>query len=197
MKTCLSLLTLFLSVTLSASINPADLVVQADPTSKTLILRSISEFDADSKLQIVDRDGRVLHTAKLDSGSYLNARFQLAALPAGDYEIVLSDEMGRTVQPLTIGNTGIQADPALASRTFYPRVNLKESMLTITYLNTAQNEVAIRLADKNGKSVLNDRINSSPTLQRAYNLEQLPAGDYYVTVLVPREPAYTTSLSLK
>ncbi|MGB3799464.1 MAG: hypothetical protein WA952_06580 [Lewinella sp.] len=197
MKTSLSLFAFLLSVTLSASINPADLIIQADPTSKSIVLRSATEFSADSKLQILDLDGRVLHTAKLDSGSYLNSRFQLAALPAGQYEIVLSDELGRTVQPLTINHNGVEADPALASRTFYPRVNLKESMLTITYLNTASNKVAIRLADKNGTAVLNDRVETSPTVQRAYNLEQLPAGEYFVTVSVPQEPAYTTSLSLK
>ncbi len=197
MKTCLSFLILFLSVSLSASINPTDLVVQADPTSKSLILRSLTEFDADSKLQIVDKAGRVLHTAKLDKGSYLNSRFQLSALPTGTYEIVLSDEYGRTVQPLTIGNKGIEADPALASRSFFPRVNLKEHLLTINYLNKTSERVAIRLADKDGTAVIDDRIDSSLTIQRAYNLEQLPAGNYYVTIRVPQEPAYTTSLALK
>ncbi|WP_116108357.1 hypothetical protein [Lewinella sp. IMCC34191] len=197
MKTSISLFAFLFSLTLSASINPADLIVQADPTSKSVVLRSLTEFDADSKLQILDNQGRILHTARLDSGSYLNSRFQLAALPAGKYEIVLSDELGRTIQPMIIDNDGVQADPALASRTFFPRVNLKEDMLTITYLNTASNKVAIRLADKDGMEVLKDRVSTSPTVQRAYNLEKLPAGEYFVTVSVPQEPAYTTSLSLQ
>ena len=197
MKTCLSLFALFFSVTLSASINPSDLIVQADPTSKTITLRSLTPFQASSKLQILDAQDRLLHTAKLDSGSYLNSRFKLAALPAGEYEIVLSDDLGRTIQPLTVGTTGITADPALASRTFFPRVDLKEDMLTITYLNTEEKSVAIRLADKNGTAVVDDRVTTSPTVNRAYNLEQLPAGEYFVTVRVRKEPTYTTSLSLQ
>ena len=197
MKTCLSLLVLFFSVTLSASINPSDLIVQADPTSKTITLRSLTQLQASSKLQILDAQDRLLHTAKLDSGSYLNSRFKLAALPAGEYEIILSDDLGRTTQPLTVGATGITADPALASRTFFPRVNLKENMLTITYLNTEEKSVAIRLADKNGTAVVDDRVATSPTVNRAYNLEQLPAGEYFVTVRVRKEPTYTTSLSLE
>ena len=197
MQTCLSLLVLFFSVTLSASINPSDLIVQADPTSKTITLRSLTQLQAPSKLQILDAEDRLLHTAKLDSGSYLNTRFKLAALPTGEYTIVLSDELGRTTQPLIVEAEGITADPAMASRTFFPRVNLKENMLTITYLNTSEKSVAIRLADKNGTAVVDDRVATGPTVNRAYNLEQLPAGEYYVTVRVPKEPTYTTSLSLE
>ena len=196
MKTCLSLLVLFLSLPLFASINPQDLVVQTDPTSKTLTLRSLVRFESSTKVQILDEADRILHTANLDSGAYLNTRFQLSALPAGYYEIVVTDELGRTVQPMLIGTEGIEADPALASRTFFPRVNLKEDLLTINYLNSNGSKVNIELSDEKGNSVIKDRLDAATTVQRAYNLKQLPAGEYYVTVRTARQPAYTTSLRL-
>ena len=197
MKTCLSFLIVFLALPLFASINPEDLVVQTDPTTKTLTLRSVVRFESATKVQILDAAERVLHTANLESGTYLNTRFQLAALPVGYYEIVVADALGRTVQPMLIGEHGIEADPALASRNFFPRVNLKEDLLTINYLNREGSKVDIRLSDENGNAVLEDRLDAATTVQRAYNLEKLPAGEYFVTVRTQRQPNYTTSLRLE
>ncbi|WP_116127339.1 hypothetical protein [Lewinella sp. IMCC34183] len=180
-----------------ASIDPADLLVQADPMNHSVTLRTTTSVPAASTLQIVDDLGRVLHTARLDSGEYLNLRFQLSALPTGKYNVVLKDEIGETVQPLLVDRAGIIADPALASRTFYPRVDLKESMLTINYLNTDGKNVNIRISDKTGTQLISDKVANQPTIQKAYNLQNLPAGDYYVTVNRSDAPAYHTTLRLQ
>ena len=121
MKTILSSLFFFLAVTTaSASINPIDLIVQTDPTSHTLTLRTAMGVDLATKVQLKDANGLVLHTSKLDSGEYLNGRFVLSKLPAGTYYVEVTDVQGKTVQPFTIDGVGITADPALATRSFYP-----------------------------------------------------------------------------
>ena len=197
MKTLCSTFLFVLAVsTGSASINPIDLVVQTDPTSHTLTLRTTLAVNLDTKIQLKDANGLVLHTTALRPGGYLNSRFSLAALPAGEYVVTVTDVQGQTVQPFTIDRKGITADPALASRTFYPRVDLKDKLLTINYLNTSGSSTRIRLADAQGKAILTDRLPENTTVQRAYSLENLPAGEYYVTVSSADVPSYTTSLRL-
>jgi hypothetical protein len=197
MKTIFFSIYLLIAATVSASINPIDLIIQADPTSHTLTLRTTTDVDLATTVKIVDADGLVLHTTKLDSGDYLNTRFKLSALPAGTYSVEVSDVQGKTVQPITVGATGITADPALAVRTFYPRIDLDKKLLTINYLNTGGERVEVRLADDNGNEIITDRLPAATTVQRAYSLENLPAGAYYVTVSSPSTQRHTTSLRLE
>jgi hypothetical protein len=197
MKTLFLTLMLFATAVASASVNPIDLIIQADPTSHTLVLRTTTSVDAETKVQLVDRNGLTLHTTKLDSGEYLNSRFKLAALPAGTYDLVVTDRQGQTRQPLTVGTQGISADPALASRSFFPHVRLEERLLTVNYLNAGGKQVRIRLTDAEGHDLISDRLPGEPSLHRAYSLEELPAGEYYVTVSGASLPSHTTSVRLR
>ena len=197
MKTILFSLLFFSAVaTASASINPIDLIIQTDPTSHTLTLRTAMAVDLATKVQLKDGNGLVLHTSKLDSGQYFNGRFVLSKLPSGTYYVEVTDVQGKTVQPFTISGEGITADPALASRSFYPHVDLKDKLLTINYLNSSGSSTRIRLADAQGEAIITDRLPKSTTIQRAYSLENLPAGEYFVTVSSPDVPSHTTSLRL-
>jgi hypothetical protein len=197
MKTLILSILLFAAAVSSASVNPIDLIIQADPTSHTLTLRTTTHVEADTKVQIVDAYGLTLHTTRLDSGEYLNKRFKLAALPVGTYDVVVRDEQGETRQPLLIGPNGIEADPALATRSFYPQVRLDQKLLTINYLNTAGSRVNVRLTDAAGNNIISDRLPGEPSLHRAYSLEQLPAGDYYVTVSGGNQLTHTTSVRIR
>ncbi len=196
MKTLFFTLLFAAVATLSASVNPIDLVIQTDPTSHTLTLRTTTFVEHPTTVKLVDHDGLVLHTTQLAAGDYLNSRFQLAALPAGTYTVEIADEMGKTTQPLLLDRSGITSDPALATRTYHPRVNLNDKLLTIKYHNRSGHRVNIRLVDAVGNEILTDRLDASPTVRRAYSLENLPAGDYFVTVSSRDVPHYTTSLQL-
>lgn len=197
MKTLFLNIILLLGLPLGASVNPIDLIVQADPTSRTLTVRMTTGVERPTTVRIVDRAGLVLHTTKLDSGEYLNTRFKLSALPIGTYDVEVSDRFGKTTQPLVIDAQGITADPGMATRTNFPHVKLKEKLLTVNYLNTSGRGVTIRIVDTKGNEVLEDRIKGTASVNKAYSLERLPAGDYSVTVNATDIPAHTTSLALK
>ena len=196
MKTLLTGILFFSLTVASASVNPIDLLVQTDPTSHTLTLRTTLAVELATKVQLRDANGLVLHTAKLSPGDFLNTRFKLDALPGGTYSVTVTDVQGQTVQPFTVDTYGITSDPALATRTFYPRVELSDKLLTINYLNTSGNSTRIRLSDAQGQAVITDRLPGSASVQRAYSLENLPAGDYYVTVSTADTPSHTTNLRL-
>ncbi|MBB4077404.1 hypothetical protein GGR28_000005 [Lewinella aquimaris] len=197
MKTILfTLLFLTAAATLPASVNPSDLIVRADPASHTLILRTTTGIETPTTLKIVDAGGLVLHSSKLEAGDYLSQRFNLDALPTGAYSVVISDVLSSTVQPIVITAEGVHADAALATRTFFPQVNLKDKLLTVNYLNATGHSVSIRLSDGFGNEVIADRLPGTTSVQRAYSLENLPAGEYFVTVNSADVKNHTTSISL-
>ncbi|MCP9237120.1 hypothetical protein [Lewinella sp. JB7] len=197
MKTILlTLLLVTAAAVLPASVKPADLIVQADPASRTLTLRTTSGMDVPTTLKIIDENGLVLHTSQLDSGAYLSKRFQLDALPAGKYSVVLTDVVSTTSQPIVIDHQGVFADPALATRTYYPHVELKDDLLTVNYLNHTGRSVYIRLYDQYGQEVIADRRPGTAVVQRAYNLENLPTGEYFVMISSGDIKSHTTSLLL-
>jgi len=196
MKTLLLLLSLLVATTAEASILPIDLIVQADPTSHTLILRSTAEVPRTTTVKIVDSRELELYTAHLDAGDYLSARLRLAALSPGTYAVVISDLRGKTVQPLVTHHRGVTADTDLAVRSVYPRVDLDDRLLTVNYRLAKTEAISISLADDSGTEVLFDELPATAAVQRAYNLKNLPSGNYHVTVATDEGPAYTSSLRL-
>jgi len=196
MKAILFPLFLLIVATASASVNPIDLIVQADPTSHTLTLRTTTDVELPTAVKILDARGVVLHDKELAAGDYLNTRFRLSALPPGAYSVQISDVQGQTVQPIVVNPTGITADPSLAVRSFYPRIDLEERVLTINYLNTGGNRIRVRLADGQGNEVVTDRLPATTAVQRTYSLENLPTGTYFLSVSASGNQRHTTSLRL-
>ncbi|NJB85841.1 hypothetical protein GGR26_001586 [Lewinella marina] len=195
MKTALSLL-FFITFHLSlfASGNPIELLVQVDPSGRALILQTAAPVKHAATIRIVDADGRILHTSQLTVGGRLNRKFNLAALPPGEYRVTARDAVAESVHPVTISSQDIVADPALATRNYLPRVILKEDLLTVNYLNPEGGKVKIRLADQVGNELMREQLAGHSTIHRAYNLERLPAGAYHVSVYATDLPVYSTRL---
>lgn len=200
MKSLIFTFTLLLSTALAAtvSIDPIDLIIKTDPTSQTVIVRTTTAVSMVTRVELIDARNNVLHDTDLDSGEYLNVRFHLSAVAIGEYTLVVSDRRGQTRQPVTVSQRGVYANTDKAIREFYPRIQLSEDkLLTVNYLNTAGKKVAIRLNDANGHDVLTERVRTNEPVQRAYQLDKLPHGEYLVTVSSPATKSYTTSISLE
>lgn len=196
MKSLFTTLLILTATMLSASINPSDLKISTDANGHLLTIQSDVALKLPSKLRVIDMNGVLLHSSNLTAGSALNTRLQLRALPTGDYRIEFTDAEGTTVQPLSIDREGIEVNVAMASRSYFPRVDLTEKLLTINYLNIAGNRVDVRLSDGLGNEVITDRLPASTTVQRSYSLENLPQGEYFVTVSSPGSRSHVTSLQL-
>lgn len=196
MKTFLTTLLILTATVLPASINPSDLKITTDSRGHLLTIQSDVSLSLPSELRVLDDNGVLLHNSKLVAGAKLNTRLQLRALPSGDYRIEFTDAEGTTVQPLKIDRQGIEADVALATRSYFPRVDLNDKLLTINYLNVAGDRVDVRLSDNYGNEVIEDRLPASTTVQRSYSLENLPEGEYYVTVSSPGARSHITKLLL-
>ncbi|MTB50759.1 hypothetical protein [Lewinella sp. W8] len=199
MKTFLTtLFCLFAFATASASVNPIDLIIMADRTSKTVILRTTTDVEHPTRIEIIDARGATLYVDNLATGDFLNKRFELSTLPQGKYQLVVEDTVGRTVQPIEITNDVVVANPREATRHFFPSIRLKDAnLLTINYLNPSGKQVAISVKDDEGNEVFADRIKGVNSVQKMYDLQQLPAAKYTVTLTSRDVKNYVQAIALK
>ncbi len=198
MKIVTLFLAVFLSVTAAASVNPYDILVRADASSRTITLRTTTDVSQDTDVFLRDLRGNELFRKTLRRGDFLSLRFELATLRDGDYELVIKDNSGCTTQPIRIDGTGVTADPDKATRFFYPVCRLVDGeTLSVNYLNQRGQRVVISLRDDSGHEVFSETINGDTPIQRAYRLDKLTAGNYVVRIQAKTFDRHITHIRLE
>ncbi|MEL7159786.1 MAG: hypothetical protein AAFN92_03435 [Bacteroidota bacterium] len=187
---------LFATATAMASIDPYDLIVRADVTNGSFVVRTTTTVPATATIEILTAAGTTVYNGTLPAGHYLNKRFPLASLQLGTYKLVFTDSLGQTVQPLLVTKKNIRQDPTKARRQLFPRVKLQDDrLLVVRYRSNTDHRVNIEVANRAGQTVFADRVDG-PAIKRAYQLDKLAAGDYYVTVSSRNVKRHTTAIAL-
>lgn len=191
------LLLLFSLGNVRASIDPLDIVVLTDVSSKTFVLRTTLAVNEETTLDILDQKETSLYQITLSKGQYLNKRYPLATLPAGQYTLVFTDSRGRTTQPIVANGNGVTRDLKQAQRIYFPRVDLSaDRLLVVNYANESSRRVSIALVGQDGATVFTDQVKTDGPVKRAYQLDKLAPGDYYVTVDAYNVKKHVTAIQL-
>lgn len=184
------------SIGLSASVNPYDLIVRVDVSSGTFVIRASTPMVADTKIDLMNDNGIGLYNGTIAANHYLNKRFPLASLADGKYQLILTDSIGKTVQPLVVSKGQVIQDLALAKRQLFPRINLREErLLVVNYTNIEGSRMNISLTDDAGKTIFEDQAKGE-VIKRAYQLDKLEAGAYYVTFSSKTVRKHTVAFAL-
>ncbi|MEM1221004.1 MAG: hypothetical protein AAGH79_18930 [Bacteroidota bacterium] len=184
------------SIGLSASVNPHDLIVRVDVSSATFVVRSTIPMNAETKIELLNADGLGLYNGTIAEKHYLNKRFPLASIADGEYQLILSDLRGKTIQPLVVKKGVITQDLALAKQQFFPRVDLQDNrLMVVRYNNKEGNRINISVANGSGETVFQDQVKGED-IKRAYQLDKLEAGAYYVTFSSRTVRKHTVAIAL-
>lgn len=197
MKVLNIILTLLLLTSgLAASVDPYDIVVVEDETSATILFRSTIPMEHDSELTLVTFNNEVIYQQTISAGTFLNRRIRKEGIPSGSYQLIITDERGSTSIPMTIDRSGMICDITRAKRVFYPNVNLTDKrLLVVNYKNESGKRVNVRLTDAEGHEIFADRLEGE-SIRRSYQLDQLEAGKYTVTVSSRNVKNYTAAIAL-
>ena len=184
MKT-IAILLLVLSVSASclASIDPIDVVMLTDPTSNTSVIRSTTPVSQATHLALADQWGTEIHNAEVAAGDFFSLRFAAGTLPKGSYVLLISDTRGRTRLPFEYHLSFITYDPNEGTRTVYPRFTLRDDrQLIVSYSANSESDLRVVLTDANGDAVFQDEHGQAARARKAFQLNQLSAGVYTLTV---------------
>ena len=191
-------LLVFAAATATASIEPQDLTVQRDVTSGTLIFRSTIALEQDAAMSLVDNFGNTIYTDSVAKGKFINKRFPAGVFTATSYQLVVSDQAGRTVLPLKVSDKGVAANFEKAKHLLFPTMDFhSERTLVVACENAGGNRVDIKIADAEGKTVFTDKVSGSEGVRRAYQLDRLKSGQYQLIVSTRDVKNHTTAFALR
>lgn len=189
---------LLLSLGLGASVDPYDIIVVEDETNETVLFRSTIAFSHATTVTLESLLIGTIYSIDVATDGFLNSRIRKEGIPTGAYELVITDERGRTVIPFNLNNrSGLRCNYAEARNILYPTVNLKdERVLVVKYANESGKRVNLRLTNADGQEVFAVKLEGE-TIRRAYQLDQLEAGEYTVTVSSRHVKNYTAAIALQ
>ena len=189
---------LCLSTSVRASINPYDVVMATDPTSRTSVIRSTVPMGLDTKLELVTPRGVRYYDREITEGEFITLRFPANYLPTGKYVLRIFTERGRTSLPFEYRKRAIGYTPAEGLQTIYPGVDLRDDRrLIVSYPANEGSPLRVTLLNYAGEAVFTDRDNAGAATRKAYQLDNLSAGVYTLTIATEDMRLHSHELQLK
>lgn len=151
--------------------------------------------DKNIKLKIKNSIGVSLHQSVLTkSGNIHKSTLDFTLLPNGEYTAEVIGTEYSVVTPFFIENKRIYIENEEDTET--ASIRFKDKKITISYLNATRQPIEVKITDSNGQTVYKDHNSKQFNFQKRYDMSNLRAGIYTVTLKSGRD-VYTEMLTLK
>lgn len=150
--------------------------------AKTIALYASELGASKTQVQLRDENGLVLHQLVSDNNEKVSKRFDLNALPAGNYSIEIENETSfitTTVQLTDLEATVNTADQVVIVK---PVVRQNGDLLDIIMPSEDTTSVNVIIYDSNSDQVFKETVNGTTELRR-YDLSRLSKGGYTVKMI--------------
>ncbi len=199
MRSIINLLLVFsVAGHLSASVDPLDVLVMQDPTTNSVVVRTLIQLELATKMELKNARGNFLYSGDMTAGTYVSKRFSCDNLPTGRYVLYFTDERGRTSIPFSSRGGAIAFSAVNGLRTIFPAVSLSDDRtLIVSYHGATQEAYEIELLGADGRTVFTDSVRPSQATRKAYQLDNLHAGRYTLTFNTSTLPTRSTNINLR
>ncbi|MCB0630364.1 MAG: hypothetical protein R2824_18385 [Saprospiraceae bacterium] len=180
-RMCLAIVLLGLGLTTYANNTNPDIRIatMADARKFTLELTNIDA--GATTVTLYDAFGVALLQESVDKNHY-GKIFNMSDLPVGDYELVITTNNRDIVQPIELTYEGVEMDTNKRSVYFAPVVLTNKTKLDVSYFRGKMTDVQISIYDQHNGLVFEEDFDNVIKVERRYNLDSLPKGDYNVVV---------------
>lgn len=143
----------------------------------------IDETDIkDLQIRLEDATGYVLAEESVRSKDSFSKRFDLEHLPNGSYTLFLETSSVLQVQPILIEKNMLFIRDNLAKNIFKPAINYNGSYIDLTLLQLRRANTQVQLLAGNGEILYIEDIHQFGSIQKRFNMKELPAGYYQLIV---------------
>ncbi len=150
-----------------------------------LFIDKVSATSDDALISLKDLKGEVLYTENLTRGDQYRKLFDLNALPEGEYILQIEDGTRIKTWPLEITRAGLKLQKAGNTDFYKPQIISREvNKVGISLLNAEKQYVQMSIFDNNSNLLFNESLSNELIIQKMYDLSQLPAGSYNVSVRI-------------
>ncbi|WPP48282.1 hypothetical protein [Catalinimonas niigatensis] len=165
-------------------------VRQVNSSEKKAFIRVTNLSDQSSAiLRIKDMKGTTLHREVIANQSYMK-KYDFSNLPSGEYEVEVRTKNGVSKEVFQI--TSGQSNAVY----FKPAVQLAPDMVKVAFMNRIASPVSLKLYNKDGKVLYEEKVASQETYSKGLNVAKLLPGQYSLAI-VGDNYTYTRSLDIK
>lgn len=147
--------------------------------AKTIALYASGLGAGKTQVQLKDENGLILHQMVSDNNQKVVKKFDLKALPVGNYTLETENESSFTTVPIVISTSEVvvkQADQIIIIK---PVIRQNGNLLDIIMPNEDSTQVSIIIYDSNSNRLYKEILESSTELRR-YNFSKLDKGGYTI-----------------
>jgi len=141
-------------------------------------------------VKLIDRDGAQLWSDVVKGTTTFHKQFNLAQLPNGDYDIIMTDGdiirtqgIRKSIDRVYVINTSVIS-------ILKPVTTLNNKNLKVTFPEGISKLKSISFQAENGTIFFSDVVDYNESFAKAYNLKQLEPGDYTVILKSDQDTFY-------
>lgn len=170
--------------------NPDIRIVKMDNARKFVL--ELDNIDAGATtVTLYDAYGVALLQEGVDKNHY-GKIFNMSDLPSGKYELVITTHNRDIVQPIDLTFEGVDMDINKRTVYFAPTILTNKTKLDVSYFRGKMTDVEIAIYDQKNTLVFEEDFDNVIKVERRYNLDSLPKGDYNVVVTTDFKSYYQT-----
>jgi hypothetical protein len=147
--------------------------------AKTVALYASGLGTSKTQVQLKDEKGQILHQMVSDNNEKLAKKFDLNALPAGNYTLEVENKTSFSTTPVKVSTEGVTVISADQVMIVKPVIRQNGNKLDIIMPGEDMSAVSVVIYNENYDTLYKETLNGSTELRR-YDLSQLEKGSYSI-----------------
>lgn len=166
--------------------------ITAIENSKTVVVTLTNNALSEMTVALEDAFGENFATDKVKPSAHFAKRYNLSQLEAGKYRLVVTKNLVKTIQPFELTHRNIILNELERKDKFLPTVIQRDKKLDVNVLLGNYSNIIVKMYNNEGVKTFEDKHYVVLTLNKRYDLSQIPKGTYVVEVIAGDETQYFT-----
>ena len=164
--------------------------ITAIENSKTVVVTLNNNANGEMSVSLEDAYGEKLATDMVKAPSRFAKRYNLSQLEAGQYRLVITKNLLKTIQPFELTSRNIVLNELERREKFLPSIKHSGDVLDVNVLLGNYSNIIVKIYGNDGLVSFEDKNYVVLTLHKRFDLSKLPAGAYVVEVLAGDETQF-------
>jgi hypothetical protein len=145
-------------------------------------------------VKIVNDAQETMMTESVKNAADFIKRYNVAALPSGQYSLVISRLNSRITQPFSVQNGELSLSELDKKVKYFPTLAFKDDKLDVNVFLGYYGTITVNLINDDGNKIFSDRNKKVDKLHKRYGFSGVSRGTYTVEVLAGDEAFYYSML---
>ncbi len=151
-------------------------------SQNALALQMTNEKNSEIEVTIKNEEGVTVHQESFKQSGLVQKQYNLKALPAGKYTIVVGFDKMLKVQSFTKVDGVIKLAESAQHTIFQPTFRRYSQFIDLNMLCNWNEKVSLSIHDSEGRLIYSEMVKPEGTLERRFNLSNLKEDSYSITV---------------